>query len=145
MAKQRHDEPVTSSRNTLIVLVIGGLLVAGLVGWALTRSVTPERSVMEDVPSAPPATTTPPIETTATTTTRPSEHDQDPEKASVERVAVEDLHELQKADAVTVIDVRAADAFANGHIPGALNMPYASIESYLDMIPKGKPIVTVCT
>ena len=67
------------------------------------------------------------------------------DKSDVARIAAEDLREKHKANAVLVIDVRDATSFAQGHIPGALHIPMASVESNLDRIPKGREIVTYCT
>jgi hypothetical protein len=66
MAKQTHAEnQSSSSRNTLVVMAIGALLVAGLVGWALTRTV--------EAPAAVTATEQFPTSTVATgTTTSPA-------------------------------------------------------------------------
>ncbi len=177
MAKQTHAEnQSSSSRNTLIVMSIGALLVVGLVGWALTRTVEPAPSVMANqeqfptstvatTPSSTPsvsdpngttATTTNPLSPIASTTApvtftsdiappTPSEHSQSPEKAAVPRIAVEDLRERVNAGSVVVIDVRDANSYAQGHIAGALSMPFATVEGQLDTIPKGKQIVTYCT
>ena len=164
MAKQRHDEPQQdSSRNTLIMMVVGALLVAGLVGWALTRTVDTSSSVMSQASSEPPATNTvastagtdtfgfspaAPANTTAATsaplTALPAPGPIG-DKSTVTRIAPEDLRDEMKAGAVTVIDVRPAEAYAAAHIPGSLNIPLASVEAQLDIIPKGKPIVAYCT
>ena len=59
MAKPRHNpEPQeTSPRGMLAILAIGALLVAGLVVWALTRTVEPTEnpatSVVETATPAP--------------------------------------------------------------------------------------------
>lgn len=175
MAKQRHNQtPETASRAPLAMMAIGALLVAGLIVWALTRTVetsTPAPSVSSTIsPSSdttgsviPPIDTTvsvvPPIDTVVdataagsaapTTTAGITTSSQAPviqgDKAEVTRIAAEDLREKTKAGAVTVIDVRDATAFASGHIPGSLNIPMASIEANLDRIPKGREIVTYCT
>jgi len=67
------------------------------------------------------------------------------EKAAIARISAEDLKEKMNAGAVTVVDVRDAASFASGHIAGALHIPLASIEANLDLLPKGKDIVTYCT
>jgi hypothetical protein len=143
-------------------MVIGGLLVAGLVGWALTRTVEPAATVPPaEVSDAAPAATdvsTAPVTsapmTTAQTETSAfpplnphieNEHAQTPEKAAVARMAVEDLRAKINRNAVTVIDVRDQASFERSHIPGALHLPLASIEANLSEIPKDKPVVTYCT
>ena len=71
MAKQRHNEPPpeTASRAPLAMMAIGALLVAGLIVWALTRTVetsSPAPSVSSTIsPSSDTsATLVPPIDST---------------------------------------------------------------------------------
>ncbi|MGN6183654.1 MAG: rhodanese-like domain-containing protein, partial [Thermoanaerobaculia bacterium] len=166
---KRHEPTPSSSKTTLIVMVIGGLLVAGLVGWALTRTVEPSAPAPVAETSAPMTTDTTPSATVADTsgavsvpmTTEQSPatttslappvlgdlhpevataHSQTPEKAAVPRLAVEDLRAKVNRNAVVVIDVRDQSSFERGHIPGAMHIPLASIEANLSQIPKDKPI-----
>lgn len=52
---------------------------------------------------------------------------------------------LDGARPVIVVDVRDADDFAQGHIPGALNIPLAQVEGRLhDIAPDGKKIAFIC-
>jgi hypothetical protein len=151
------------------MLTIGALLVAGLVVWALTRTVEPAPAAALSTAETAATETNAPIETaaleTAAGSAAPPAIDtaassgfnspltpagitppaQSPDKAEVTRIAAEDLQEKWKAGNVTVVDVRDALSFEAGHIPGALNMPLASVEANLDLLPKGKPIVTYCT
>jgi rhodanese-related sulfurtransferase len=52
---------------------------------------------------------------------------------------------INREDAV-VLDVRDAKEFRSGHITGAVNIPFSSIESRIgELNPhKGKPVVIVC-
>src|SRR6185436_9973024 len=118
-------EPSPSSPNSaLIVMAAGGLAVAGLVGWALTRSVEP------------PPVTQPSTDTVATASAANassysipvSGEQQEPDKAAVPRISVEDLHAQYDRGAVTVIDVRDDKAYAGGHIAGAMHVPMASVQ-----------------
>jgi hypothetical protein len=143
MATKRRSEPEqpASSRTTITVLAIGALIVAALVVWALTRTVESPAPVADTsqpiaTPSASSATQTP----TPMTAEPPAEA-----TASVPRIAVEDLREKMKTNAVTVIDVRDEAAFAAAHIPGSLHIPFARVEGEMSTLPKGKPIVTYCT
>jgi hypothetical protein len=164
MTKQRHDEEPTAGKMVMPVLAVGGLLVAGLVAWALTRTVEPAPSAPTATFAESPATTTfTPTDTTTlgnpspitsapitTSTNAPrviteQNSGTEEEKAAVKRIAVEDLRAKHNRGEVTVIDVRGATDYANGHVPGALNIPLASIEAQLDRIPKGKPVITYCT
>jgi hypothetical protein len=160
MAKPRHDEP-QSSKATMAILIGGGILVAALLVWALTRTVEPS-SVMSTATTADATTTytpNPAPDATAPTATGnivPSAtsgsvappaavpHPQG-NRAEVKRIAAEDLRAQLGRNEVTVIDVRTSADYARGHIPGAINIPFASVETQFDTIPKGKPIVTYCT
>jgi rhodanese-related sulfurtransferase len=46
---------------------------------------------------------------------------------------------------VTVIDVRDAESYTKGHIPGSLHIPLARVEGEIPYLPKAKPIVFYCT
>ena len=51
-----------------------------------------------------------------------------------------------KADKVLVVDVRGADAYKGGHIPGSVSAPLSEIEKHLDELKSAKkPIVTYCS
>ena len=82
---------------------------------------------------------------TPTSSAVANEHVQTPEKAAVPRISVEELKEKVKNGEVTVIDVRAGDAYQMGHIPGAWHIPLANIEAQVAVLPKDKPIITYCT
>ena len=67
------------------------------------------------------------------------------DKKEVPRISAEDLHEKVRTGSVTVVDVRDNASYEAGHIPGSLHIPLASVEANLDLLPKGKSIVTYCT
>lgn len=50
--------------------------------------------------------------------------------------------QLQGDTPPTVIDVRRAEAFAAGHIPGAIHIPRDDLDRSLDQIPRTRPVVT---
>ena len=54
--------------------------------------------------------------------------------------------ELQRQTALrqapTIIDVRGADEYAAGHIPGALHIPAEELSERLAEIPRDRPVVT---
>ena len=171
MAKRVHNEAkANSSRNTLIVMAVGGLLVAALVGWAITRSVEPaipgdtstaaglsETTANATMPPADPLSATntaanpstntmPPLsDLPPITATNAIPSHEDPERATVVRIAAEDLRPKYNRGDVTVIDVRDAGSYAAGHISGAIHIPLARIEGEIPYLPKGKAIVTYCT
>lgn len=45
---------------------------------------------------------------------------------------------------VTVLDVRPAEEYRAGHIPGALSIPVAEIKARLDELPKNRDVVAYC-
>lgn len=146
MAKQRHSEAQTSSRSSLIALVLGALVVAGLVVWALTRTVEPasatatfEQPAADGTTSEPIGSATSPVGMTQPPTPVSGSRDE------VARISAEDLRAKFNRGEVTVIDVRDATSYANGHIPGSMNIPFASMQGMTDLVPKGKEIVTYCT
>lgn len=49
-----------------------------------------------------------------------------------------------KASEVLVLDVRSAEAYADGHLPTALNIPLADLPGKLESLPKDKTVVTYC-
>lgn len=141
-------------------MVLGVLLVGGLVVWALTRTVevtpTPAPATTASVPAEstaatatpgaiPPGAITTSTALPVTATNAPHPPDVHGDRSTVQRIAVEDLRAKMNRNEVTVIDVRDANSYSTQHIAGAINVPFASIESMLSDIPKDKPIVTYCT
>ncbi len=45
---------------------------------------------------------------------------------------------------VYIVDVRGADAYAAGHLPGAVAIPLADLAGHLKTLPKDRTIVTYC-
>ena len=71
-----------------------------------------------------------------------------PVAAIVDRIGIEDFRRLHARGAVYPIDVRSADAYKAGHIPGAVNVPLDQIERRADETrarAKGRAIVTYCS
>jgi len=66
------------------------------------------------------------------------------DRDSMEPVSREDLMERMRDGLVTVLDVRPRDEFAMGHIPGALNVPLAELESRLADFGLDREIVAYC-
>lgn len=62
------------------------------------------------------------------------------------RITQEDFVKLIAARAVTIVDVRDAEAFRGAHIPGAISIPLDSIEQAVERLRKaGKTVVTYCS
>jgi len=49
-----------------------------------------------------------------------------------------------KSGLVTVLDVRPAEEFAAGHLPGAINVPVEKLEAYLSKLPRRREVVAYC-
>lgn len=66
--------------------------------------------------------------------------------ASLPLISPQALLERQakKDPTLFVLDVRTAKEFAEGHVPGAVNVPYDQIASRLAQIPKDKDVVLYC-
>jgi rhodanese-related sulfurtransferase/biotin operon repressor len=62
----------------------------------------------------------------------------------LEPVAMDELLERARDGLVTVIDVRPQDEFAQGHVPGALNIPLEELERHLQTLPRDTEIVAYC-
>jgi rhodanese-related sulfurtransferase len=66
------------------------------------------------------------------------------ERDSMEAVSREDLLGRLADGLVTVLDVRPEDEYALGHLPGALNIPLAELESRLNELSTDNEIVAYC-
>ena len=62
----------------------------------------------------------------------------------MEPVSREELAGRMREGLVTVIDVRPADEFALSHLPGAVNVPLAELESRLPALEADREIVAYC-
>jgi len=63
---------------------------------------------------------------------------------ALDAVSFAALRERLDDGLVTLIDVRPADEFADGHVPGAVNIPLAELEARLGDLPSGTEIVAYC-
>jgi len=63
---------------------------------------------------------------------------------SLEPVSREALLERLDDGSALLLDVRPEDEFALGHLPGALNIPFAQLEQRLAELPKYAQIVAYC-
>jgi rhodanese-related sulfurtransferase len=53
------------------------------------------------------------------------------------------LRRLRRAE-VTVLDVRPAEEYHAGHIPGAISVPLKQLRARLSTLPRGRQIVAYC-
>ncbi len=58
-------------------------------------------------------------------------------------IDVEALAEQVDAGAL-VIDVREPDEYANGHVPGAVSIPLATVPEHLDAFRVDEPVYVIC-
>ena len=49
-----------------------------------------------------------------------------------------------KSGLITVLDVRPAEEYAAGHLPGAINVPVDRLEKFLSKLPKRKEVLAYC-
>ena len=66
------------------------------------------------------------------------------QRESLEAISQEDLLERLRLGVVTVLDVRPAEEFAAGHIPGAINIPVPELMRDCGSVPKHLPVVAYC-
>jgi rhodanese-related sulfurtransferase len=65
-------------------------------------------------------------------------------KDSLEPVSVAELAGRIREGLVTVVDVRPAEEYAAGHLPGAINLPVSKIDEQLARLPRDREIVAYC-
>ena len=65
-------------------------------------------------------------------------------KDNLEPVPRDELLARVQDDLVTVIDVRPAEEYAAGHVPGAANIPLSELEKHLDQFDPEQEIVAYC-
>jgi phage shock protein E len=67
-------------------------------------------------------------------------------KMPLAQVSQDALVQMQadKGSQVFVLDVRTPKEFAEGHVPGAVNIPYDQVAAHLGVIPKDDEIVLYC-
>ena len=58
-------------------------------------------------------------------------------------ITIEELLQLDQ-DTITVLDVRPADAYTRGSVPGAISIPLAEVEERMEELPKEKPVYVLC-
>lgn len=66
------------------------------------------------------------------------------DRDSMEPVSREELLHRTRDDLVTVLDVRPADEFEVGHVPGAINIPLSELEARLAELDPDHEIVAYC-
>jgi rhodanese-related sulfurtransferase len=69
-----------------------------------------------------------------------------PAAANVTPMSQEQLleHQVKHPQHLFVLDVRSPEEFKEGHVPGAVNVPYDQIATRLSEVPKDKDVVLYC-
>jgi len=65
-------------------------------------------------------------------------------KDNLEAIPANELLVRAREGLVTVIDVRPAEEFAAGHVPGAVNVPLNELERHLDDIDPSQDVIAYC-
>lgn len=63
---------------------------------------------------------------------------------SLEPVQADELLERSRLGLVTILDVRPAEEYAAGHLPGAINITLTELEQQLDRLPVDKEVFAYC-
>ncbi|WP_114313426.1 rhodanese-like domain-containing protein [Thermus caldifontis] len=64
-------------------------------------------------------------------------------KGSYQNIGPQELYQALDQGAL-VVDVRTPQEFAQGHVPGAINLPVEDIVRWGDTLPKDKPVYLYC-
>jgi rhodanese-related sulfurtransferase len=65
-------------------------------------------------------------------------------KDELEPIPARQLLERARAGLVTILDVRPAEEFAAGHLPGAVNIPLSELEQNLEKFQSSEEIIAYC-
>lgn len=63
----------------------------------------------------------------------------------IERVTLANSKAALDSKSALFLDVRDAQSYAAGHVPGAINIPYGELESRLSELDSNQWIITYCT
>lgn len=66
------------------------------------------------------------------------------DRSAMERVEPRALMKRVKAGEVLLLDVRPADEYAAGHLPGAVSLPVTELKKRIKDLPKDREIVAYC-
>ena len=59
-------------------------------------------------------------------------------------ISISETHELLQKQEVTIVDIRDAMSYENGHIPGAIALSNDNIEAFIAETDKNKPLLVCC-
>src|SRR4051794_38944094 len=66
------------------------------------------------------------------------------EKLESDELAPDDAREVIATERARTVDLRDAEEFAAGHIPGAINVGEGELTERLDDLSKDGPVIVVC-
>lgn len=66
------------------------------------------------------------------------------DRKDVDAIGFDELAARLKAGSVILLDVRPAEEFVAGHIPGAISIPHDELEGRLRELPKDREVVAYC-
>ena len=66
------------------------------------------------------------------------------EARGLESITRKELLKRLKEDSIMLLDVRPAEEYAAGHLPGAINIPADELEAHLAELPADREIVAYC-
>lgn len=66
------------------------------------------------------------------------------DRDELDAIGSRELHERLHAGEIVLLDVRPAEEYAAGHIPGARSVPIDELEERIDALPEDKEIVAYC-
>ena len=62
-----------------------------------------------------------------------------------DEISAEELHgRLERGEDVRIVDIRSADAYRRGHLPGSENVPFRELTGRIEELAGADHVVTVC-
>lgn len=64
--------------------------------------------------------------------------------ADLSLISMHDLERRRECRDCLIIDLRPPEAYAAGHVPGAVNLPFREYDRWSRLLPKQKTLVLYC-
>lgn len=119
---QKSDKPARPILPLLMILA-GLLILSGAVLWGFNQAPAPSKGAA--APSQTPANT--------------------PSLSEIPRVTLGQARSAFDQKTAVFVDVRDAQSYASGHIPGALSIPLTDLGARLNELKSTDWIITYCT
>lgn len=116
--KKRRQKKSTNSLLPIILISIGTLLVLSVLAVQLLRP--------------------------GSTTQTPTQNANIPEP-SIVRVSLQDSKRAFDNQTAVFLDVRSAESYQAGHIPGSINIPFDQLQARMSELDPNDWIITYCT